>query len=381
MFTRKKEADIIKSLTNFPVVGVLGPRQCGKTTLVKKLSDKFSKPTIYLDMESSRDRSVLNDPELYFNQHAEECVILDEIQLYPELFPILRSVIDRDKKPARFIIIGSSSPKLLRKSNESLAGRVSYHELTPFLITEIKNKDKHRIWGGFPDCFLSDSDEFSYEWLQNYIQSYTERELPQLGLKTSASNIYKLLRMLAHSHSQLLNINQLSKSLGISATSVKNYVDFLSEAFIIRLLQPYYHNTKKRLVKAPKIYIRDTGIFHALIGISNKQELEFNPQLGDSWEGYVVEQIINHLPKNIEPMFYRTQHGNEVDLLLVKGQKVLAAIEIKNTLSPKPSRGFRISIEELSPEKKVSVVPSDENYELEKGLFVMGIREVLEWVL
>lgn len=381
MLARKKESEILQSLSYFPVVGVLGPRQCGKTTVVKQLASRLSKPIIYLDMESSRDRSVLNDPELYFGQHHDECIIIDEIQLYPELFPIIRSSTDRDKKPARFIILGSSSPKLLRQSNESLAGRVSYHELTPFLLTEIDNDIKHRIWGGYPDCFLSDSDPISSEWLTNYIQSYTERELPQMGLNTSPSNIFRLLKMLAHLHSQLLNINQLSKSLGISATSVKNYIDFLSEAFLIRLLPPYYQNSKKRLIKAPKIYIRDTGIFHSLAGISNQQELEFHPQLGDSWEGYALEQIINNLPQTIEPLFYRTQHGNEVDLVLVKGTTVLAAIEIKNTLSPKPTRGFHLSIEELNPRKKVFVVPAAENHQLENNIYVMGLREVINWLL
>jgi predicted AAA+ superfamily ATPase len=381
VLVRKKESEILQSLSYFPVVGVLGPRQCGKTTVVKQLASMLSKPTIYLDMESSRDRSVLNDPELYFGQHHNECIIIDEIQLYPELFPILRSSIDQNKKPARFIILGSSSPKLLRKSNESLAGRVSYHELTPFMLTEIDNEIKHRIWGGYPDCFLTDSDHISSEWLTNYIQSYTERELPQMGLNTSPSNIFRLLKMIAHLHSQLLNINQLSKSLGISATSVKNYIDFLSEAFLIRLLPPYYQNSKKRLVKAPKIYIRDTGVFHSLAGVSNQRELEFHPQLGDSWEGYVVEQIINHLPHTIEPLFYRTQHGNEIDLVLIKGTVVFAAIEIKNTLSPKPSRGFHLSIEELKPQKKVFVVHAQENYQLEKDIYVMGLREAINWLV
>ena len=248
------------------------------------------------------------------------------------------------------------------------------------MLTEIDNEAKHRIWGGYPDCFLADSDEISSEWLTNYIQSYAERELPQMGLNTSPSNIFRLLKMLAHLHSQLLNINQLSKSLGISATSVKNYIDFLSEAFLIRLLPPYYQNSKKRLVRAPKVYIRDTGIFHSLAGISNQQELEFHPQLGDSWEGYVVEQIINNIPQTIEPLFYRTQHGNEVDLVLIKGTTVLAAIEIKNTLSPKPSRGFHLSIEELQPQKKVFVVPAPENYQLENGIYVKGLRETIDWL-
>lgn len=381
MITREKEHDILQSLTYFPVVGVLGPRQCGKTTLAKKLVAKLSKPSIYLDMESHRDRSVLNDPELYFSQHYEECIIIDEIQFYPELFPILRASIDQDRKPARFIILGSSSPRLLRQSNESLAGRVSYHELTPFLLTEISDDKKHRVWGGYPDCFLAHSDKFCLEWLQNYIRSYTERELPQMGLRTSASNIFRLLRMVSHLHAQLLNINQLSNSLGISATSTKNYIDFLSESFLIRLLSPYYYNTKKRLVKAPKIYIRDPGVFHALAGISGLNELEFHPQLGNSWEGYVIEQVINHLPPNIEPMFYRTQHGNELDLVLLQGQKVVAAIEIKNTLSPKLSRGFRLSIEELNPQKKLFIIPAKENYQLEKGVYVMGLREAINWLI
>jgi len=380
MLVRQKEAKIIKSLTNFPLVGILGPRQCGKTTLVKSIGEKLQKSTIYLDMESNRDRNVLSDPELYFNNHLDDCIIIDEIQLFPALFPIMRSTIDQDRQPARFIILGSSSPKLLRKSNESLAGRVSYHELTPFIYPEIDKKNRHRIWGGYPDCYLGDSDSFSFEWLHNYIQSYTERELPQLGLKTSALNILKLLKMISYLHSQLLNISQISNSMGISTTSVKNYIDFLSEAFIVRLLPPYYPNTKKRLIKSPKIYIRDVGIFHALAGISSLEALEFHPLIGASWEGYVIEQVISNLPAMIEPAFYRTQHGNEVDLILMKGHQVYAAIEIKNTISPKPGKGFYQAIDDLNPSNKIFVVPSAENYELVNGIRVLGINELIQWL-
>lgn len=381
MIVRKKESDILRSLASFPAVGVLGPRQCGKTTLVKQLTKNLSKTTLYLDMESRRDRNVLSDPELFFSNHQSDCIIIDEIQLFPELFPLLRSSIDLHKVPSRFIILGSSSPKLLRQSNESLAGRISYHELTPFLHSEVDEMPTHRIRGGYPDCYMSQSDEMAFEWLENYIQSYTERELPALGLNTSATNIYRLLRMLSHLHGQLLNINQLSRSLGLSATSVKNYVDFLSEAFIIRLLPPYYFNTKKRLIKAPKVYIRDAGIYHALAGITSMTELEFHPNIGESWEGYVVEQIISSLPNSIEATFYRTQHGNEIDLILMKGSEVLCALEIKNTLSPKPSKGFWISVDELNPKLKLFVVPASENYELVEGLFVVGIKEALKKIL
>jgi len=380
MITRIKESDIRRSLNSFPAVGILGPRQCGKTTLVKSFANGLLRPTIYLDMESRRDRNALSDPELFFSNHLNDCLIIDEIQLVPELFPPLRSSIDGHKVPSRFIILGSSSPKLLRHSNESLAGRISYHELTPFLFTEINESITHRLRGGYPDCYLSSTDAMAFEWLENYIQSYTERELPALGLNTSATNIYRLMRMLSHLHGQLLNIDQLSRSLGLSAKSIKNYIDFLSEAFIIRILPPYYHNTKKRLIKAPKVYIRDVGIFHALAGISSMNELEFHPKIGESWEGYVIEQVISSLPKSIEAMYYRTQHGNEIDLILMKGQTVLCAIEIKNTLSPKPSRGFRLSIEELVPKMKLFIVPASESYQLERDVFVVGLQEAIRRV-
>lgn len=377
MLIRSKAHRILESLGNFPVVGILGPRQCGKTTLAKQLSEKLTKNVIYLDIESDRDRNVLNDPETYFREHEDSCIILDEIQLAPELFPILRSTIDTYKQAARFIILGSSSPKLIHASNESLAGRISYHELTPFLITEVDDDSRHRMWGGYPDCHLGPSGGYSNEWLENYVRSYAERDLPMMGLNTSASNIYRLLRMIAHLHSQLLNIQQLSKSLGISATSVKNYIDFLSEAFLVRLLPPYFYNTKKRLIRAPKIYIRDVGIFHSLAGITTQEELEFHPQLGDSWEGYVIEQVISSLPPSLEASFYRTQHGNEIDLIITKGVSVFAAIEIKNTLSPKPGKGFYLSVEELNPSLKLFIVPGKDSYSLQDNVQVMGLEEAI----
>ena len=381
MQNRFKEKAIVHSVNHFPSVGILGPRQCGKTTIAKKIMSDLGKKAIYLDLESERDLAVLSSPELFFEQHYDDCIILDEVQVKPDLFPVLRSSIDKHRVPGRFILLGSSSPNLLRSSNESLSGRVVYHELSPFNVSEIEQLTRHRIWGGYPECHLFPTYDLSVEWLENYINSYVNRELPALGLNTSPITIRKLLSMIAHVHGNLLNTQQLSSSLGVSASSVKNYLDFLEGAFLIRRLQPFYVNMKKRLVKSPKIYIRDAGILHYLLGFSSSRDYEFSPYVGASWEGYVIEQVLQALPKNVDAYFYRTHQGTECDLIIAKGQTTIICVEVKYTLAPSITKGFGISIDDLSTKDNYIIVPREEDYLLREDVKVMGITNFLKEVV
>ena len=377
MIIRNKQSDLLDSLSYFPSVGIVGPRQCGKTTLARQLINAMDKHVIYLDLESSRDLSILNEAELFFDQHINDCIILDEVQVKPDLFPLLRSSIDKNRIPARFILLGSSSPKLLRQSNESLAGRISYHELAPFHLSEIDEQQKHFLRGGYPESYLQQKEKMAFEWLNNYIQSYVDRDFAALGLKASPSTLYKLWRMLAHIHGNILNTEQLSRSLGISATSIRNYIDFMEEAFLIRRLPSFHINIKKRLVKAPKIYIRDSGILHALMSISTFSDLEFHPSIGASWEGYVIEQIAQALPDTKEVHYYRTHQGSEVDLVITKGLQPIASVEIKYSAAPKVTKSLAISIEDLQTTRNFVIVPEEQDYLLRKDIRVTGLRKFL----
>ncbi|MEO9871731.1 ATP-binding protein [Ekhidna sp.] len=378
MISRNKKASILRSLQNFVSVGIIGPRQCGKTSLVKSLTKENDKTTIYLDLESERDLSVLSSPELYFDEHLEECIILDEIQVKPSLFPILRSSIDKHRVPGRFMLLGSSSPHLLRNSNESLAGRIVYHELAPFNITEIDHFAKHRLVGGYPECYLQKDESLAFEWLGSYIDSYINRELPALGLNVSSVSLLKLLKMLAHVHGNILNIEQLAGSLGISASSVRNYLDFIEGAFLIHRLQPYHTNLKKRLIKSPKIYVRDAGVLHSLLGISSQEDYEFSPYLGHSWEGYVIEQITQLLPRKYGYHFYRTHQGTECDLVITKGDLPILSVEIKYTAAPKMTKGFTIAIQDLNTSSNFIIVPREEDFQLNDHVRVQGLETFIK---
>jgi predicted AAA+ superfamily ATPase len=384
MIERLKSNFIQKSLKAFPAVGIIGPRQCGKTTLAKSIAKSLKKEVFYLDMESPKDFDLLdNDPEFFFDKHLNDCVILDEIQVKPDLFPVMRSSIDKNRKPGRFIILGSSSPKLIQKSNESLAGRISYHELSPFNLIEIKTKEeKHWLRGGYPEAVLNKSQETTTEWLTNYINTYVSRDLPAIGLTTTPSTIYKLWKMISGINANILNVEDISRSLGVSASSIRNYLDFMEEAFLIRRLHPYYVNIGKRLVKNPKIYVRDSGILHTLLSITNPTELEFSAMVGASWEGYVIEQICQLLPSTIEPYFYRTHNGSEVDLVLVKGVMPICCIEVKYSLSPSVSKGFWISVsEDLKTEKNYIIIPRGNNVQIKENVWVMPLLEFLQEII
>jgi predicted AAA+ superfamily ATPase len=362
---RFAESLLLENLKQFPVAGIIGPRQVGKTTLAKLLMDKVEIKCRYLDLELPEDITRLENPELYFREHEDECLILDEIQNMPELFPVIRGVIDTKRIPGRFIVLGSASPRLIRKSSESLAGRIAYTQLTPFNILEVKRSQdfkKHWFFGGFPDSYLAKDDASSTNWIRNFIQSYIERDLPVLGMPGSSSDIRKLLIMLSNYQGGIWNASNFARSIGLNYATVNRYLEFLEEAFLIRRLQPFSFNIKKRLVKAPKTYVRDSGLLHYLASISDFEQLTGNVLIGNSWEGYVIEQIRQVLPPEIDVYFYRTHNGAEADLVLVQGLKPLSAIEIKYSSAPKISKGFNIALEDLKTMENYIITPYSESY-------------------
>lgn len=372
--------ELIELVDQFPVVGIIGSRQVGKTTLAKHLINNINKECLYLDLELPEDQSKLYEPQLFLEQHYDKCVILDEIQQIPELFPVLRALIDKQKTAGRYIILGSATPELLKQSSETLAGRIAYKELSPFNYSEISdNSDINSHWfrGGFPQAFLSQNEEYYKNWMKNFIQTYLERDLPMLGLSASPSLIRRLWTMLAHFHGGIWNASNFANSLGVTTPTVNRYLDFLESAFIINRLQPFYMNLKKRLVKSPKIYIRDNGILHYLTGIMNFEVLQGNVLLGNSWEGYVIEQINQILPGEIALFYYRTHNGSESDLVMVRGNKALSCIEIKYTAAPKVSKGFQISIEDLKTEKNYIITPKSDTYPIGKNIMVSGLHDFI----
>ena len=381
MIVRKKLNDIIEYLQYFPALGVVGPRQVGKTTLcVNLLSTALNKEIVYIDLENPEDEAKLTDPILFFKMHQEKCVILDEIQRQSQLFPVLRSMIDMHRVPARFIVLGSASPDLIRDSSESLAGRIVYEELYPFNFTEISHlQDVFYHWfsGGFPEAFLISKDKIRTVWLANFIQTYIERDLPMLGLNIERNTIRKLWIMAAHSQGAILNVANLSKSLGLTAPTIKKYLSFLEDAFLIRLLQPYSPNLKKRLVKSPKVYIRDTGILHHLLAIHSFDALQSHPVLGNSWEGYVIEQIIQYGGSGFEYHYFRTHEGAECDLILLKGNSPIASIEIKFTSSPKTSKGMLQAFKDIKTGLNFIVTPQTDDYLITKNIRVCNLETFL----
>ncbi|MFA9389810.1 MAG: ATP-binding protein [Prolixibacteraceae bacterium] len=383
MINRTLSEQLVKFTNHFPVVGVLGPRQVGKTTLVKQNLELFHKQVVYIDLESPEDYNKLTNPELYLNDLQDTLVILDEIQIKPDLFPVLRSLIDRKRVPGRFIILGSASPDIIRDSSESLAGRITYLELQPFSINEISEvADVESLWlkGGFPNALLSE-DEISIQWMRSFIRSYVERDLPLLGLGAPVRVIENLWNMLAHINGNIINYTQLSRGLGVSSNSVRSYVQFFQNSFLVRLLKPWSSNTGKRLVKSPKLLFIDSGILHHLLKIYDRPTLLGNPHVGNSWKSFVIQQIICNIPIAVEPYFYRTQDGSEIDLLLVRGESILAAIEVKFSNAPKLTRGNTVAIETLESKRNYIVTPSFDYYRIREDIWVCSVGHFVNIVL
>ena len=381
MIKRILNCEIIQSLQHFPAVGLVGARQVGKTTLAQMIAKQWAQKTLYLDLERPTDYATLSEPELFLTRHTDKLVIIDEIQLRGDLFPVLRSLIDMDRRPGRFLLLGSSSPDLMRQSGESLAGRIAYHELSPLLLSELSPDKMDLLWmrGGFPDSFLAASDEVSIQWRQDFIMTYLQRDLAFMGydIRIPVMKLRQFWQMLAHTHGQLINLSQLAMNMELSRQSVRKYLDILQETFMIRQLQPFHANLKKRLVKSPKIFIRDSGIFHTLMGLDAFQELAGHSSLGMSWEGFCLEQILGQLPRGWNAFFYRTQAGAEVDLILQRrfGEAPIF-IEFKYSQSPKLTKGFWEAKTDLQPKASYVIYPGFQSYPLGESIEVLPLSKI-----
>ena len=375
---RNLESELQKYLKIFPIVAILGPRQCGKSTLVKQLLTTESN-AIYLDLQNLEDLNKLQDPRLFFKTNSSKTICLDEIQLVPELFSVLRSIVDEDRQNGKFILLGSASRDLVQKSSESLAGRIGYLNLTPFQIDEIPTiVDLNTFWnrGGFPDSVLSENDEFSSIWRENFLKTYVERDLPQLGFQTPALQLRRFLTMCAHNQGQLLNLSKLGSSMDLTHPSIRKYIDIFEQTFILRSLPPFEINVKKRMVKSPKIYVRDSGLLHQLLGIKNNEALFGHPVFGSSWEGLVIEQLLSAL--ECPAYFFRTATGDELDLVIELNGKILA-IECKASTAPQPTKGFYRALELLQPYHTFIVAPiNSESYQLQEKISVCRLKDVLK---
>lgn len=378
IYPRNIEPDLLRRLNNFPVVGITGPRQAGKTTLAKSIVQQLRRKTIYLDLELPSDLNQLRNAELFLKENEENLIVIDEVQRKPELFPLLRSLVDQRREPGRFLILGSASPELLRQSSETLAGRISYLELTPFHAKELPDGDFKKNWlrGGFPPALFAAEEAMAFQWLQDFVITFIERDLPQFGLSAPSQTLRTLLQMLTGTHGNMLNQATLANSLGITIPTVKRYLAYFESAYFIRFLQPWYANVGKRLIKTPKVYFRDSGVLHQLAGISNSNQLLGNQLAGASWEGYVLQQIIANLPPSVLPYFYRTKDGSEIDLVLVRGNKPVLAIEIKMSANPSLSKGNRLALSDLGDPPAIIVVPHITDYPLEEHVRVCGLENL-----
>ena len=375
--TRKIAAKVVENLQDYPVVALLGVRQVDKSTLAKLLHQDLEN-SVYLDLEKQSDLNKLNDPEVFFDYNASKFICMDEIQLVPEIFSTLRSVVDARARNNQFLILGSASRELIRQSSESLAGRISYLEMTPLLLSELHDGDIDPLWlrGGYPKSFLHSTDQKSFEWRENYIRTFLERDIPQLGFRIPGSAIGRLWRMLAHSQSQTLNSSKLAVALGVSSHTVSSYIEILEQTFLVRILRPYEINLKKQLVKSPKVFIRDSGLLHALLNIETMNDLLGHPIYGHSYEGFIVENVISNFPRwNFS--FYRTKSGAEIDLVMSKGNRVVA-IEIKTSKSPKLQRGFWNAVEDIQATEKYVIAPVESPYPISCGAQVTNLASFLK---
>jgi uncharacterized protein len=379
MIHRIIKSKIEESLSFFPAVGILGPRQVGKTTLAKQVLEE-TQNSIYLDLEKAKDRAKLREPELFLEQFKDRLVCLDEIQRAPELFQELRSLIDEHRTPARFMILGSATVDLLRQSSETLAGRIAYHDLSPLTVIETGHEKMihHWVYGGFPDSFLAPTPDLSQSWRDNFIRTFLERDIGSLGLNLPSEQLRRFWTMLSHHHSGILNKSNFSKSLGVSVPTVQRWLDLLVQTFMVRSLRPYSSNTKKTLVKSPKVYIRDSGILHQLLGLSNYEDVMGHTISGASWEGYALENILESM-RDWDASFYRTQNGAELDLILEKGGKRIG-VEFKLSSSPKVEKGSHFAREDLGLELIHVITPSGEGERVGEHVRIDSPKTFLEFV-
>lgn len=381
MIDRQCLATVLQRLTEAPAVVLLGPRQVGKTTLARAVATRHP-GALLLDMERESDRAALARPELFLAEQRDRLVVIDEVQLVPQLFSALRPEIDAARRPGRFLLLGSASGELLRQSAESLAGRVSYVELTPLLAAELRPDllGLQQLWlrGGYPLSWLAADEAASFRWRTDFIQTFLLRDLVQMGVRVPAETLRRFWTMLAHLQGQLFNASQLGQSLGgASHTTAARYLDTLVDAMVVRRLSPHLPNVGKRLVKSPKVYVRDSGLLHALLGLVSVRDLQGHPVAGASWEGFVVEQVAAALPPGAALGFYRTAAGAEIDLVVEHGSRRIG-IEVKFASAPKPKRGFWQAIEDLRLDRAWVVAPVDRAYPLTEGVQVVPVQEIAD---
>lgn len=379
MINRALEAQALRRLALSPAVALLGPRQVGKTTLARAIAAQHP-GAVFLDLERASDRAVLAEPEIFLPSVADRLVVLDEVQHLPQIFSALRPEIDARRRPGRFLLLGSASGELLRQSSESLAGRVSYLELTPLLASEWPSglPALQHLWlrGGYPLSCLAEDDQAAFEWRQDFIQSFLQRDLPGMGVRVPAHTMGRFWTMLAHLQGQLFNASALGQSLGgASHTTVVRYLDTLVDTLMVRRLSPHQANLGKRLVKSPKVYVRDSGVLHTLLGLNSVRALQGHPAAGSSWEGFVVEQVAAALPAGAQLGFYRTAVGAELDLVVELGTRKFG-IEIKFSAAPKPARGFWQSLQDLGIGRAWVVAPVQRRYPLAQGVDVLPVHEI-----
>ena len=377
-----------EELQHAPALALLGPRQVGKTTLALAMGE--GRPSVYLDLQSAADRNKLASPELYLSTQTDKLVILDEIHHAPGLFGVLRGLIDKQRRQGRkaglYLLLGSASVELLRQSGETLAGRIAYLELTPFTLLETGAAQQNALWlrGGFPDSFLASSDARSLRWRQDFIRTYLERDVPQLGPRIAAETLRRFWSMLAHHQGGVLNAAALARSLAVDGKTVASWLDLMVDLLLVRRLPPWHANLGKRLVKSPKVWVRDSGLLHALLGLPDLDSLMGHPVVGASWECFVIENLINAAQASGRPLqasFYRSAAGAEIDLLLTWPDGKVWAVEIKRSLSPKVERGFHSACEDVQPQRRFVVYPGADRYPLAEKLDVLSLAHMLAEVV
>lgn len=377
MLARRLKDRLLQLIGHYPAVGLLGPRQVGKTTLALEIA--AGRRSVYLDLESPPDRARLSDPDQYLAEHDDDLVILDEVHRAPELFRSLRGIIDRGRrsgrKVGRFLLLGSAGIDLLKQSGESLAGRIAYLELAPFDALEIPPAELDRLWvrGGFPSSFLADDDALSLRWRQDFIRTYLERDIPQFGPRIPAETLRRFWTMLAHNQAELLNAANLARALGVSGVTVASYLDLMVDLLLVRRLPAWHRNEGKRLVKSPKVYVRDTGLVHALLGLRDKEDVLGHPVAGRTWETMAIETLIAVAPEGTEASFYRSATGAEIDLVLMLPGRRLWAVEIKRSSAPKVEKGFHLACADLKPRKQFLVYPGSERFPVADKTTAIGL--------
>jgi predicted AAA+ superfamily ATPase len=380
MIQRYREIKILgQLLKRYRVVGIVGARQVGKTTLARSFTDRIDKATSYFDLENPEDLARLADPMIALKD-LKGLVVIDEVQRLPELFPVLRVLVDRPRGKYRFLILGSASPGLLRQSSETLAGRIFYHQLSGFTTDEIGPENHTLLWlrGGFPRSYLARTHTESDEWRRGFISTFLERDLPQLGITIRSTTLNRFWRMLAHYHGQIWNSSDFARSFGVADTTVRNYLDLMTSALVIQQLPPWHENISKRQVKAPKIYIADSGLLHSLLNLKNFRDLEGHPKLGASWEGFVIRQIIRQSgARTDECFFWATHAGAELDLLVIRGRQRLG-FEIKRTSSPQITPSMRIALRDLKLNRLDVIHAGDATFPLDKKIRAVALTRLLD---